>query len=73
MTEDKQYHPGRVTFCCVSMRMALNARFIKQGFFWQKPEKPYWIPWRLDVTGKGYRDVSPINFCPFCGVDLNSQ
>lgn len=72
MTEDQQNTPGRTSHCCAGMLMALNCGYVRKGFLWYKYDPPRWFPWNLNITGKGYRDVSPIQFCPFCGTDLDS-
>jgi len=73
MTEnDKQHVPGRTSSCCISMANALRCGYIRMGYFYRKHDPPSWIPWSLDLAGEGWREVSPIHFCPFCGVDLDA-
>lgn len=73
MTEGEQHTPGRTSLCCGGMRMALRAGYIRKGYLWYKPNPPKWIPWTMNITGEGYRDVSPIHCCPFCCTDLDQR
>lgn len=72
MSEEKQHTPGRTSACCGALEWALSCGYVRKGYFWRKHDPPSWIPWTLDITGEGYRDVSPIHFCPFCGTDLDA-
>lgn len=72
MDEEKQHTPGRTSSCCGALKWALSCGYVRKGYLWRKHDPPSWIPWTLNITGKGYRDVSPVHFCPFCGTDLDS-
>lgn len=69
---NEQHVPGRTSPCCASMRMALACGYIQKGFLWYKFDPPLWVFWRMSIKGEGFYEVSPIHFCPFCGVDLDS-
>lgn len=63
--------PGRLTPCCGGIKWALSCGYIKKGYPWYVNNKRSWIPWTLNVTGEGFKDISPIAFCPFSGHNLN--
>lgn len=71
MNNDLQSRPGRLTACCSGLNWALACRYIKKGYMWWVEGKRSWTPWTLNISGRGYRDVSPIGFCPFCGANLD--
>jgi len=71
-TEEAQHTPGRTSSCCGGMTWGLDCGYIRKGYLWYRPDPPKWIPWCLDIKGKGYYDVSPIRYCPWCGVDLDA-
>jgi len=70
-TVDYQRTPGRREPCCWQLKWAVQCSYIKKGYMWWQNHEPVWIPWTLSISGKGYRDVSPIAFCPFCGKSLD--
>lgn len=70
---DDQHTTGRTSSCCVGMRMSLSCGYIIRGFLWHKYDPPLWIPWTFNISGQGFREVAPIHFCPFCGIDLDSE
>lgn len=63
---------GRLTPCCVSLRWAVSCGYIRKGYVHYGYNPPLWCGWTLKVAGPGYYDVSPVSFCPFCGVDLDA-
>jgi hypothetical protein len=70
--EHIQRTTGRRQPCCVSLAWAVKLRYIKRGYMWRNKNGPVWIPWTLDLSGEGWREVSPVHFCPFCGTNLDS-
>lgn len=71
MPPDDQHVPGLTSPCCGNMKWALSCGYIRKGYSWHKPDPSIWVPWSLYIKGKGFVDVSPIRFCPFCGRDLD--
>lgn len=68
---DLQTTQGRLTPCCTEMKWALSLSYIRKGYLWYVGGKRRWIPWRLNIKGEGYADMSPIGFCPFSGHNLD--
>lgn len=67
-----QHTSGRTSPCCGGLKWALSLGYVLKGYLWYNPGAPKWIPWTLHITGRGYQDISPIHYCPFCGTDLDS-
>jgi hypothetical protein len=53
------------------MKNALRIGYIQKGFLWYKWDPPRWFNWQFRIDdGRGY-DESDIDYCPFCGAELN--
>lgn len=70
--QEYQHFAGYTSPCCAGMLMLVHIGVVKKGFLWGKYAPPRWYPWTFNISGKGYKEVSPIRYCPYCGIDLDA-
>lgn len=62
---------GQTEVCCIDMGNSLRLGYVRKGYMFRRLGEWIWIPWSYNLSGEGWRDVSPISYCPFCGLALN--
>lgn len=68
---DLQTTAGRLTPCCIELSWALSLGYVKRGYMWLVSGQKRWIPWCFNISGEGFKETSPIHFCPFSGHSLD--